>query len=187
MLEVAMDHDAHMASFCIETQDILRSRYAVKTNQVFPITELGRQFAVDEIDRDIPGLQIAFPLFDCLMCMYANAGKQAPIRVQCSKTPGFEAVLERGKVNAKPNKAINGYRLAVLYNAVDYREQKNNEPMHINLGEFEEASFYERIFPCGHFHEDETDKSLPISINRKWWSLAHMNYASELASSCGCR
>jgi hypothetical protein len=120
------------------------------------------------------------------MCLYANAGKQAPIRVQCSKTPGFEAVIELGKVNAKPNKAINGYRLAVLYNAADCHEQKNNEPMRINLGECEEASFYERIFPCGHFHDEEVDGNLPIIINRNWWSLAHKHYVSELASSCGC-
>lgn len=186
MLEVAMDHDAHMANFCIETLDILRSRYAVKTDQVFPIIELGRQFLVDEIDREIPGLKIAYPLFDCLMCLYANTCKQAPIKVQCSKTPGFEFVIKSGKVNDKPNNAINGYRLAVLYNSDDHREQKNNEAMRIDPVEYGETSFYERTFPCGHFHDDEADGSLPISLNSKWWSLAHRQYVSELASSCGC-
>jgi hypothetical protein len=117
MLEVDMDHEAPMASFCIETQDTLRSRYAAETNQFFPIVDLDRSLSSGEIDRDIPGLKIAYPLFDCLMCLYANAGKQAPLQVQCSKTPGFEVVIERGKVNAKPNKAINGYRLEVLYHA----------------------------------------------------------------------
>lgn len=96
-LEVTMDHEAHMADFCIETLDILRSRYAAKTNQIFPIMDLSRQFGMDEIDRDIPGLEIAYPLFDCLMCLYANTGKQAPLQVQCSKTTGFEVVIEHGK------------------------------------------------------------------------------------------
>jgi hypothetical protein len=186
MLEIAMDHDAHMASFCIETMDILRSRYEVRTDQAFPIIGLSRRFVVDEIDRDIPGLKIAYPLFDCLMCLYANTCKQAPIQVQCSKTTGFEFVIGRDKMNAKPKKTINGYRLAVLYSADDYPEQKSNETIRIDSGEYGEASFYERMFPCGYFHDDEADASLPISINRKWWSLAHRQYVSELASSCGC-
>jgi hypothetical protein len=186
ILEITMDDEANMARFCIETLDILRSRYASKTDQIFPVLDIARKFVMDEIDRDIPGLEIAYPLFDCLMCLYANAGKQAPIQVQCSKTPGLEVVIERGKVSAKPNKAITGYRLDVLYDAADCHEQKITEPMQIELGEYAEAPFYKRIFPCGHFHDEEVDGNLPITINKNWWSLAHRHYASELASSCGC-
>jgi hypothetical protein len=186
LLEITMDDEANRASFCIETQDILRSRYASKTYQRFPIMDLGRNFFAGEIDRDIPGLKIAYPLFDCLMCLYANAGKQAPIQVQCSKTPGFEVVIKDGKVNTKPNNYINGYRLAVLYTGADRHEQKNNVPVLIDSRESGEASFYERMFPCGHFQDDEADGNLPVSINRKWWSLAYRQYVSELSSSCGC-
>jgi hypothetical protein len=186
MLEVTMDHEAPMASFCIETQDTLRSRYAAETDQFFPIVDLDRRFVEGEIDRDIPGLKIAYPLFDCLMCLYANAGKQAPLQVQCSKTPGFEVVIERGKVNAKPNKAIDGYRLEVLFTLPVSNEHKNDVLMQIDSAENREAPFYERIFSCGHFHDDEADDNLPIFINRNWWSLAQKQYVSELASSCGC-
>ncbi|BBO67798.1 hypothetical protein DSCA_17280 [Desulfosarcina alkanivorans] len=186
MVEVAMDHEAHMASFCIETQDILRSRYAAETDQFFPILDLDRKFVEGEIDRDIPGLKMAYPLFDCLMCLYANAGKQAPLQIRCSKAPGFEIVIERGNVNATPNKAINGYRLDVRYAATVRNEHNNNVLMQTDSKECREAFFYERMFPCGHFHEDQEDERLPISVNRNWWSLAHKHYVSELASSCGC-
>lgn len=186
MLEITMDEEADMASFCIETLNILRSRYSLETDQVFPVLDINRKFFAGEIDRDIPGLEIAYPLFDCVMCMYANADKQAPIQIQCSKTPGFEAVIENGKVEAKPDTAINGYRLAVFYTATGHRDQTINATMQIESGEPEEDRFYKRMFLSGHFHKDEADGNLPISINKKWWSLAHGQYVSELASSCGC-
>jgi hypothetical protein len=186
MLEVTMDHGAQRAAFCLETLDTLRSRYVAKTDQTFPVMGLGRQFDVGEVDRDIPGLKIAYPLFDCLMCLYANAGKRAPFQVQCSRTPGFEVAIAHGKMSANPNEAINGYRLAVFYAGADRNDQRNKAPTKIDSGEYRNASFYERIFPCGHFHDDEADGNLPISLNREWWSLAHKQYGSELASSCGC-
>ncbi|WP_319522317.1 hypothetical protein [uncultured Desulfosarcina sp.] len=186
VLTITMDDEANMSSFCVETLDILRSRYASKTNQTFPVLDIARKFVVDEIDRDIPGLEIAYPLFDCLMCLYANAGKQAPVQVQCSRTPGFEVIIERGKVSAQLNKAINGYRLTVHYAVADCYEQINTEPMQFDIEECGEAPFYKRTFPCGHFHDEEVDGNLPITINKNWWSLAHRHYVSELASSCGC-
>jgi hypothetical protein len=186
MLEITMDGEANIARFCMETLDTLRSRYAFETDQSFPMVETVRKFGVGEIDRDIPGVEIAYPLFDCLMCLYANAGKQAPIQIQCSKTPGFEFVIESGGVKATPKKAINGYRLAVVCAAADRKDPANHAPLPIDWGEHEDDIFYKRMFPCGHFHDDEADANLPVSINKKWWSLAHGQYVSELASSCGC-
>jgi len=186
MLEITMDDESNSASFCVETLDTLRSRFASETDQIFPILDTARKFGVDEIDRDIPGLNIAYPLFDCLMCLYANAGKQTPFQIQCSKTPGFEFVIESNSVKAKRSRAISGYRFAVFYAATDHKEQTNNALMQIDSGECEEDIFYKRMFPCGHFHDDKADGNLPISINKNWWSLAHRQYVSELASSCGC-
>jgi hypothetical protein len=186
MLEIVMDDKAYMASFCVETLDVLRNRYDSKTDQMLSIMDLDRQFAAGEIDRDILGLKIAYPLFDCLICLHSNASKQAPFQVQCSKTPGFEFVIEQSEVNARPDKDINGYRMTVLYTAVDRHEQNNTDPALIDPRANEETSFYERVFPCGHFHDDDADEILPVSINKKWWSLAYRQYASELASSCGC-
>ena len=186
LLEITMDDEAHMASFSIETLDILRNRYTAEADQFFPVIGLGRKVAAGEIDRDIPGLKIAYPLFDCLMCLYAYAGKQAPIQLQCSRTPGFEVVVEQDKVDAKPSNAISGYRFTVLYTAADPHEQKITESIKIDRRDYGEASFYKRMFPCGHFQDDEADQNLPITINRKWWSLAYRHYVSELASSCGC-
>lgn len=187
MLEVTTDHEAHMAGFCIETLDILRSRYAGQTNQTFPVVGLTQQFAEGEVDREIPGLEIAYPLFDCLMCMYANSEKQAPLQLQCSETPGFEVVIDRGKVDTKPNKAVRGYRLVVLYAPLNHNARKKNiGPLKIESSESKQKIVYERMFPCGHFHNDEAEGNLPITVNTKWWSLAHGQYTSELASSCGC-
>jgi hypothetical protein len=185
-LELTMDHEAHMALFCLETLDVLRSRYADKADQVFPSMGLDRQFDKDEIDRDIPGLEIAYPLFDCLMCLYSNAGRQTPLRIRCSKSPGFEFMIHRGKLDIRPSDDITDYRLRVLYSSADCRQPTDMLAFRTGLMETGETTLYDRMFPCGHFHKDQGERKLPISINEKWWTLAHMQYVSELTSTCGC-
>ena len=48
----------------------------------------------------------------------------------------------------------------------------------------------DRAFPCGHFHASDkmafTKIDEDIPVNELWWSLAHAEYKSELASTCGC-
>jgi hypothetical protein len=179
-LELTMDHEAQRALFCLETLDVLRSRYADKTDQSFPIMSLDRQFDKGEIDRNIPGLEIAYPLFDCLMCLYTNASRQTPLQIQCSKSPGFEFMIKREKLDIQPSDVITDYRLRVLYSSADMPAMRSN------LMDTGETALYDRMFACGHFHNDGAEARLPIAINTKWWTLAHMQYVSELASSCGC-
>jgi hypothetical protein len=70
-----------------------------------------------------------------------------------------------------------------LYSSADCRQAADMLAMETGLME---TVIYDRMFPCGHFHRDGEERKLPISINEKWWMLAHMQYVSELTSSCGC-
>ncbi len=185
-LELTMDHKAQMALFCLETLDVLRNRYEAKTDQAFPILGLDRQFDKGEIDRNIPGLEIAYPLFDCLMCLYTNAGRQTPLHVQCSISPGFEFMINREKLDIRPSDEITDYQFHVLYSLADCRQSADRLAMETGLMETGGTTLYDRMFSCGHFHKDEEERKLPIAINEKWWTLAHIQYVSELASSCGC-
>jgi hypothetical protein len=185
-LELTMDPEARMALFCLEALNVIRSRYADKTDQTFAVIGLNRCFDKGEVDRNIPGLELAYPLFDVLLCLYANAGRRPPLHVRCSKSPGFEFMINRGSSNIQPSDGIKDYRLHVLYASADYRQSTDMSAMRTGMMETGETALYDRMFPGGHFHHDDEESKLPISINGKWWTLAHMQYVSELASSCGC-
>jgi len=186
MLELTTDREGHTALFSFETQDILRNRYAQKTNQAFSIVNLNQHFDRNEIDRNIRGLEISYPIFDCLMCLYANTHKQTPLQIQCSKLPGFEIVMSHGNVDVQRSDCIEGYKMRVLYAASDDSQAIDLMNMQKDLIEPREDVFYDRMFQCGHYHSDRAEKRLPVTISKKWWTLAHTQFQSDLASTCGC-
>ena len=185
-LELTTDHEGHAALFFLETLDILRSRYARKTDQAFSIVNLSQQFDKGEIDRNIQGLEISYPLFDCILCLYANAQKQVPLQIQCSKLPGFEIVIGHGNVDVQRSDRIAGYKMGVLYAESDISQALDLINMQKGLIEPREDVFYDRMFQCSHYHSDRAEKRLPITINKQWWTLAHTQFQSDLASTCGC-
>jgi len=71
-IEFDMDLEGHATIVSLESMDCLRTRFAQDTNQAFPILSLSRNFGSREIDREVPGFQMGYPLFDCLMCLYAH-------------------------------------------------------------------------------------------------------------------
>ena len=186
MLEMTMDHNAQQVLFSLEALNILRSRYAQVTTQSFPAIDLNRRFTQGEIDRDLPGLEVAYPLFDCLLCLHANASKQAPYQIQCSQMPGFEIAIKDGEAYDDAISDIQQYRLDVCYGPSRNGFFKSLMAIDEDSDGQKANIIYDRTFPCGHYHDEGIQANLPITINRKWWMFAHKQYNSELASSCGC-
>jgi hypothetical protein len=186
MLEITMDHNAQQVLFRLEALDILRSRYVQMATQYFPALNLNRRFGSGEIDRDLPALEVAYPLFDCLLSLHSNANRQVPYHIQCSQMPGFEIAIKDGNAYDDAISDIQQYRLDVCYGS-----PRNDFAKHLmSIDEDSDGQkakiIYDRTFPCGHYHDEDIQANLPIIINRKWWMMAHKQYTSELASSCGC-
>lgn len=185
-IEITMDVTGHTAIFSLESMAHIRTRFAQETRHVFPMISLDRTFGEQEIDRDVPGLQIGSKLFDCLMCLYSNAHKRPPLEIRCWRSPGYEFVIEDGCVHAREASNINGFKLNMLYSVTGFDSYLDMNSPTGNLKEGRENIIYDRRFSCGNFHASEDEKRLPMTLNRKWWSLAHTHYESELCSSCGC-
>ena len=185
-LELTVDHDDAVAFFCFETLDYLRTRYIQKTNETYHNLNLDRKFKKGEIDRNIPGLKIGNPLFDCLLCLFANASKRAPMHVQCSRFAGFEMKMQQGNADLGRSDRIKGYRLRVLYTSPYDRQAAALIKVNNGGVRSREDIFYNRKFTDGHFHDHAGQERLPLTINPQWWQVAHTRYQSELASSCGC-
>ena len=185
-VEITMDVTGHTAIFSLESMACIRTRYAQETHQVFPMISLDRTFGKQEIDRDVPGFQIGSRLFDCLMCLYANAHKQPPLEIRCSRSPGYEFVIEDGRVHARETVDIKGFKLNMVYSVTGLESYKDKNGATGNSEEGGEDIIYDRRFSCGNFHAGKDEKKLPMALNRQWWSLAHTHFESELCSPCGC-
>ena len=185
-VEITMDLEGNATIISFESMDYLRIRYVQEAHQSYPIINLERSFNCQEIDRDVPGFQMGYPLFDCLMCLYANTFKQPPLEIRCSKSPGYEAIVKGGDVYAREINNIKGFKLSMFYSVKGLSSYPDMDCTLENSDEGSEDIIYDRSFACGNFHENKGDKKLPVMLNRKWWSLAHTHYESELTSSCGC-
>jgi len=183
--ELTVEQDGGLSLFCFETLDYLRTRYVQKTSETFPNLNLDRNFKKGEIDRNIPGLDVGHPMYDCLLCLFANASKQAPLQVQCARFAGFEINQQSGSAGLRRSDRIKGYRLRVLYNS-NHDGQALALIKSISRAKSREDIFYNRKFADGHFHDNAGQELLPIKINPQWWQAAHTQYHSELASACGC-
>ena len=185
-VEIDMDLEGHATIVSFESMDHLRTRFARETHQTFPMISLSRTFGSQEIDRDVLGFQMGYPLFDCLMCLYANAHKQPPANIHFSILPGYEFSINDGDVHARETSDIKGLKLRVLYSTTGLGSYPVGNCIWGGSCEDSEHIIYDRCFACADFHENKEDNKLPIPLNPKWWSLAHTHYESELTSSCGC-
>ena len=185
-IEITMDPAGRTAIFSFASMAHIRTRFTQQTHQTFPMISLNRTFGRQEIDRNVPGLQIGSRLFDCLLCLYANAHKQAPVEIRCWRSPGYEFILRNGHAHARETSDIIGFRLGMLYSVKDAGSYPDMNGLMENSEEEREYIIYDRRFSGGNFHESKDEEKLPMALNRKWWSLAHTHYKSELSSSCGC-
>jgi len=185
-IEMSMDSDGNTCNFSYESMDYLRSRYACQNNQVVPLLSLERIFEKQEVDRNVPGFSIGYRLFDCLLCLYAHAHKHPPQSVSCAETPGYEVILDGDNIEAQLNDEIKGLKVCTHYSTKDAIPLANNIGDEMpDLG-YDQKIIYHREYPCGHFHASNEEETLPIRLNKRWWSLAHRHYDCTLASTCGC-
>ena len=185
MLKIIMNHDGQKAVHSLETLDTLRSRYIKETDQCFPGLNFHRKFATGQIDRCVPGLTVAYPLVDCLLCLYANTFKQGPCQIQCQQTVGFEININDNEVDGPFCRDIKGYQVNVAFGSTLDGFITEQVSFCGNSPEPMEKKIFNSVFPCGLYDAHLTEK-FPIFIDSKWWTMANAQYNSELASSCGC-
>ena len=194
-LEYRMNQDDSMACFTLDSLDVLRSIFPEGTVLDFDLIRKSRRYQKGEIDRAVPGWQLAYPVFDRLLCMYAFYSRARPVRLRITRSPGFEYV-HTGHQSYDCIDAPDTHRLVVSvyfkslehpdtgirFNEADIMEP-DEEP-----GETE--VLLDTKFPSGELHFSDgmvsAKKVENAPVNPLWWSLANTTYSSNLASTCGC-
>lgn len=194
-MEYRVNQDGTMACFTLESLDTLRCTYPEETVLDFDLIKKSRSYREGEIGRSVPGLQLGYPVFDRLLCMYAFYSKAKPIRVRITRSPGFE-YIHTGNHTFECLDTPDIHRLA----ATVFFTSSNCPDVGINLNqpdilETEEEQDQLEIlldcaFPCGHLHLTEKIASFQkveaVPVNPLWWSLGETKYTSNLTSTCGC-
>jgi hypothetical protein len=194
-LEYRVNQDDTMACFTLESLDTLRCVYPEKTVQNFDLIGKSRLYQEGEIGRSVPGWQLAYPVFDRLLCMYAFYSKSRPIRMRVTRSTGFHYV-HTGKDTfvCLDTPDTQQWTASVCFAAPNSSDMAIHSYKPDILSPEEESGQVEilldRAFPCGHLRHVEEIASVQTikctPVNPLWWSLAETAYTSTRTSTCGC-
>ena len=186
--EFRVDSQDNVALFTFEGLDSMRISYNQKTLQSYPAINKEKQFKAGEKDRDVPGYELGYLLFDRLLSLYSFYSKTKPARVLLTRSPGFEYVYDSTRTfQCVDTDNLSIYMLNVLFAQNSGKKiVKGEELIEERLKEGPHEVIFDQKYQCGHFHHSQNLIPLKTPLNEQWWSLANSDYKSELASSCGC-
>ena len=187
-IEYITDPEDALAVFTFESPDMMRIRFHDEAVQSYSLLKQNNRFAKSAVDRRVPGVQIGYPFFERLLCLYSYYSKSKPFRMIISYSPGFEYVYDK----AGAFKCMDAPDIKIITVNVLYRS--GNASLNTGLEEEiakqirheKEEVISDRAFDCGHFHCANSEHTHLTPPDHRWWSLAEADYKSNLASSCGC-
>jgi len=194
-MEYRVNEDDTMACFTLDSLDTMRCVYPEETVLNFDLINKSRRYTKGETGRSVPGWKLGYPVFDRLLSMYAFYSKTKPVRLRITRSPGFEYVHTGNQlfecVDTPDTHRLSASVFFASQGSPDHNVNLNELDMVVQESEQSQVEILlDQAFPCGHFHASDKmafskiDEDIPV--NELWWSLAHTEYKSELASTCGC-
>ena len=185
-VELDVDREDKWALFILQGLEIMNISYVTEIVQNYPDLQKKKRFKSGEIDRNVPGWDLGYPLFDRLLCLYSFYSKKTPIRLWLTRSPGFSYVFDKDQPMCVQAPEINLFSLNVLFgNTKTDEHEEANRICRQSIDDDQEV-VYDRVFNCHQcHHEPDRPPHLP-PLNEQWWSLAHSDYKSTLSSTCGC-
>lgn len=188
VIEYTTEAESPFAVFTLESLDTLRMHYPEETTRHYPVLNRSRRFESGEVDRRIPGVAIAYPFYDCLLCLNSFHSREKPSRVTILRSPGFQHMWGRGHtVSCVDAPEIEAVTIRTQYGrpSVDGPDDAPGTTEN-RLGEEKGDLVFDRVFSCGHPHRKRHESTRWVALNRRWWTLADADYGSHLATLCGC-
>jgi hypothetical protein len=185
-VELNVDRDDKWALFTLEGLDLMHISYDSDVIQSYPALQKEKRYKSGETDRNVPGWDLGYPLFDRLLCLYSFYSKKTPLRLRLIRSPGFAYVIDNDHAAHVNAPEINLFSLSVLFGGKEADDHKAaNLIYRQGIGDDQEV-VYDRVFHRNHFHREPDPPPHVPQLNEQWWSLAHSDYKSTLSSTCGC-
>jgi hypothetical protein len=185
-VELNVDRDDSLALFTLEGLDLMHISYDNDGIQSYPALQKEKRFKRGEPDRNVPGWDLGYPLFDRLLCLYSFYSKKTPLRLWLTRSPGFSYVFDNDQAVRVQAPEINLFSLSVLFGDKEADDRKEANLIYRQGIDDDQEVLYDRSFHCDHFHREPDQPPHLPHINEQWWSLAHSDYKSTLSSTCGC-
>jgi hypothetical protein len=189
-LELTMDPKDKLALFSLEAVDVMQICYGQAIHQTYPEINKTKQYIAGEQARNVPGYDLGYPLFSCLLSLYSFYSKTKPVRVLLTRSPGFRYVCNSpDEYHSIDTDDCNLYSLNILYSDNSDEQTANGDKLiEHRLKEADHEVVFDQQFTCGHLPGNLNPLSpfVNTALDEKWWSLAEAVYESHLASSCGC-
>jgi hypothetical protein len=136
--------------------------------------------------RDVPGWEIGYPIFDCLVALYAHFKRQPPSFVGATSGQGFEhTVLADGRSVCRPSRESIQTAFTIGFHPADSDASALATLWQERL-EAGEVIQTARRLSASFDHKVEGALPKNVILNPLWWKIAESHFKSELNSTCGC-
>jgi hypothetical protein len=136
--------------------------------------------------RNIAGWEVGYPLFDCLVGLYAFYALDAPCFAGATLAPGFKYVLYGDEpIECRPSRSNRHLAFSVLFSGSKTTDGQAETYWRRRIDP-EEKVAYTSFFSQAVESPLAVPEMSPATVNPLWWDLPSGEYKSELASTCGC-
>jgi hypothetical protein len=179
-LSLVLDACGHLALLSYESLD------ALKIFQAREPSVDGRQDVPLTVIRNVPGWASGWPLFDCMVGLYANVCKRPPVFVGVTRSPGFEYLMPPDREpTCCPSEATCHMAVSIGFDPGDGVTAALEDCWHQRL-EPEEQILAAAALPSRLDGLPKMQLPESCALNPLWWTIANSNFKSELNTACGC-
>ena len=177
-LEVISGPEQDWALFTLEGQDQCRTVQE-------PLDDPGDPCL---ISREVPGWQLAYPLFQRLLSMYAFHSKSLPARAALNSEQGFSLHKRGEQTNMVPTVDFDLHTFSILFAPEPGRPSWIGcSLLDQELNQVDQAPVFDLSFTCGHFHGPGHQVQGQPLLSEAWWRLSSAHYQSHMTCLCGGR
>lgn len=187
-IEMTMDTTDNPALFSLEALNSMQSFYGQTFNQTFPEINKSRSCIAGEKTRDVPGYDLGYPLFSCLLSLYSFYSRTKPARVLLTRGPGFKYIYTAPQeYQCVDTEDIQIYSLNVMFSdSTNKNLATGKELIEERLKDPGIEIVFDQEYTAGHLPGNHISPIVNADLDEKWWSLAEADYKSHMTSTCGC-
>ena len=187
-IEMTTDSTDNLALFSLEALNSMQTLYDPKMHQTYPELNKSKSYAAGEKVRDVPGYDLGYPLFSCLLSLYSFYSRTKPVRVLLTRSPGFKYIYKSPQESqCVDTDDAHIYSLNVLFSDISDKNLATGEKLiEQKLKDPDDEIVFDQEYTSGHLPCNHISPTVNADLDEKWWSLAEADYKSNMDSSCGC-
>lgn len=187
-IEMIMDTTDNLALFSLEALDSMQVFYSQAFHQTYPELNKSKYFNLGEKARDVPGYDLGYPLFSCLLSLYSFYSKIKPVRVLLTCSPGFKYIYDSTEgYQCVDTDDVQIYSLNVMFSDSTNKNLATGKKLiEKRLNDPDNKIIFDQEYTTGKLLSNHISPFVDAPLDEKWWSLTEADYKSHMASTCGC-